>query len=46
MREMVEKKEVAKVEWVSTEKQLADCLTKKGASSPKLVQALRSGWAL
>ena len=46
MREMVEKKEVAKVEWVSTEKQLADCLTKKGASSRKLVQALRGGWAL
>ena len=46
MREMVEKKEVAKVEWVSTEKQLADCLTKKGASSRKLLQALRGGWAL
>jgi hypothetical protein len=46
MREIVEKKEVAKVEWVSTEKQLADCLTKKGASSRKLVQALRGGWAL
>jgi hypothetical protein len=44
MREMVEKKEVVK--WVSTEKQLADCLTKKGASSRKLVQALRGGWAL
>ena len=46
MREMVEKNEVAKVEWVSTEKQLADCLTKKGASSRKLVQALGGGWAL
>jgi hypothetical protein len=46
MREMLEKSEVAKVEWVTTEKQLADCLTKKGASSRKLVQALGGGWAM
>ena len=36
MREMLEKKEVAKIEWVPAEQQLAECLTKKGASSGDL----------
>ena len=46
MREMLETNEVAKVEWVPTEQQLADCLTKKGASSRKLLQALGGSWAM
>ena len=45
MREMLEKKEIANIEWVPTE-QLADCLTKKGASSRKLLQALSGGWKM
>ena len=44
IREMLEKKELAKVEWVSTAHQLADCLTKRGASSEKLLDALKGNW--
>ena len=46
LREMIEKKELSKVEWVPTERQLADCLTKKGASSRKLLMALVGYWKL
>jgi hypothetical protein len=46
IREMIEKSELGLVEWVPTEHQLADCLTKKGASSRKLLQALMGQWKL
>ena len=46
LREMLEKKELHSVEWVPTERQLADCLTKKGASSRKLLQTLAGQWRL
>jgi hypothetical protein len=46
IREMLEKKELAKVEWVPGEMQLADCLTKKGASSRKLMLALSGRWKM
>ena len=46
LREMLEKKELAKVEWVPTELQLADCLTKKGATSRKLLLALSGQWKM
>ena len=46
LREMLEKKELKIVEWVPTERQLADCLTKKGASSRKLLQAFAGAWKL
>ena len=41
LREMVHKKEVL-IKWVETKDQLADALTKKGASSTRLIKALRS----
>ena len=41
LREMVHKKEVF-IKWVETKDQLADALTKKGASSTRLMEALRS----
>ena len=44
IREMLDKKELAKVEWVPTTHQLADCLTKRGASSEKLLDALKGTW--
>ena len=46
LREMLEKKELKTVDWVPTERQLADCLTKKGASSRKLLQAFAGAWKL
>ena len=46
LREMLEKGELMKVEWVTSELQLADCLTKKGASSRKLLQALSGKWKM
>ena len=46
LREMLEKEEPKAIEWVPTEGQLADCLTKKGASSRKLLLALMGVWKL
>ena len=40
LREMMELEEV-KIEWVDSANQLADCLTKAGASSTKLVEVLK-----
>ena len=42
IREMVKLEEI-QVDWVDKSKQLADCLTKAGASSSSLVEVLRSG---
>ena len=42
IREMVKLKEL-KVNWVYKSKQLADCLTKAGASSTSLLEVLRNG---
>ena len=39
LREMVSKKEVI-VRWIPKEEQLADCLTKRGASSTSLLDVL------
>ena len=39
LREMVDRKEI-KVTWVEGTKQLADCLTKRGASSQRLLEVL------
>ena len=41
IREMVTKKEIV-VSWVNGENQLADCLTKRGASPRKLTETLKS----
>ena len=37
---MMENKEISQVSWIDTQKQLANCLTKKGASSKSLLIAL------
>ena len=42
IRESIRKKDI-KVEWVKTTKQLADCLTKQGADSKKMRDALEEG---
>ena len=47
IREMLEKEEINDgIRWVPTDKQLADCLTKKGAARKKLLLALRGKWAM
>ena len=40
MEDMLNRKEINSVSWVHTSKQLADCLTKRGASTDKLREAL------
>ena len=35
--------EIKTVEWIETSKQLANCLTKKGASSHKLIETIQKG---
>ena len=42
VREMLEKKEM-ELAWVDTKEQLADVLTKKGASSQLLMKTLKEG---
>ena len=46
IREMVERKEIHNIEWVPTDVQLADCMTKKGADKNKLLQALSGRWEM
>ncbi|KAK3884889.1 hypothetical protein Pcinc_010863 [Petrolisthes cinctipes] len=36
LRDMLEQREIGEVAWVDTSRQLADCLTKKGASTERL----------
>ena len=40
LREMLHKQEISSIEWIDSDKQLADPLTKGGASSNKLIEAL------
>ena len=40
IREMLEKKEIEKVNWIPTKEQLADCLTKRGSNPLLLLQAM------
>ena len=42
LREMIERKEVT-VEWVTSSEQIADCLTKHGASATKLLATIAAG---
>ena len=42
LREKLENKEVSKVSWLDTRFQLADCLTKSGASSKGLLEVLKT----
>lgn len=43
IKELIQTKKVLKVLWSKTKEQLADCLTKKGASSVMLLKALHEG---
>ena len=43
IKEMVETKEVESVSWIPASYQLADCLTKRGASTKTLLQTINSG---
>ena len=40
IKEKCENKETENIIWISKEKQIADSLTKKGASCEKLIQAI------
>ena len=43
IKELMEKNIVKEVKWQTSHTQLADCLTKRGASSAKLLQVLQEG---
>ena len=43
VKEMMQKGEISKVKWIEASNQLSDCLTKKGASSKKLINVLKTG---
>ena len=43
IKDMVENKEVEAVAWIPAKYQLADCLTKRGASTRGLLQTLKTG---
>ena len=42
LREMVERKEIT-ISWIESEKQFANCLTKRGASCDTLINVVQSG---
>ena len=47
IKELIQTKRIQHVLWSATKEQLADCLTKKGASSLLLLKALKDGkWKL
>ena len=41
LREMIDRREIEPLSWVSTEYQLADCLTKQGAKVDNLIAAIK-----
>ncbi len=43
IKQMLERREIARVEWIQSTDQLSDCLTKKGASSAQLLEVLKTG---
>ena len=43
LREMIEKKEIVSVNWITRDKQIANCLTKRGASPDLLLKVLSCG---
>ena len=44
IKESVDRNEIATVKWIHGDEQLANCLTKRGASSHKLMQILMNGY--
>ena len=43
LKQMLHRKDIEEVSWIESSEQLADCLSKKGASSSKLVNILKTG---
>ncbi|CAG2255347.1 unnamed protein product [Mytilus edulis] len=43
IRELIQMHQIVSVKWIETKHQLADCLTKKGASCHNLLRALQDG---
>jgi len=43
IKQMVEKKEVNQVKWVPTQLQIADCLSKRGASCSNMMRIIETG---
>ena len=43
VREKLNNGEIAEVKWVESSKQIADCLTKSGASAERLIAILKKG---
>ena len=43
IKEMVDNKEIESVSWIPASHQLADCLTKRGASTKTLLETLNTG---
>ena len=43
LQEMIQRKEITNINWVEKGKQLADSLTKLGASSAKLLEVIEKG---
>lgn len=46
IKEMIQKEEISSVKWIETNLQLADSLTKRGASGKKLIEVLKTGQLL
>ena len=40
LRDLLQKKEVSSIQWIDTHGQLANCLTKKGASPAQVLAAI------
>ena len=43
VKQMIERKEIDKVQWVKTSQQISDCLTKRGANCKKLLDIIKQG---
>ena len=43
VKEMISNKQIKKVEWTPTNKQLANCLTEQGSTSDELILTLQNG---
>ena len=43
LQEMIEKKEIVSINWITSDKQIANCLTKRGASPDLLLKVLSCG---
>ena len=44
IKELISRHQVSHIKWIDTKRQIADCLTKNGASPLKLLEALEKGY--